>query len=456
MRVLDLTSRWRWVLGALAWTTLVVAALQFCFYPYDRAFPYRSYTLGVALAAITLGFLHAPTAWQRMRRSARVRRVLAVLVALLLSSAAGVWGWAWTRVSALRTTHDAAVPTPVSATFLQATVLMEDPEFFHHHGFDLVGIHRAVRRNLHERRLVQGGSTLTQQLAKNTFLGPDRTFWRKAKEAILSTVLEARFDKTEILDEYVRGIDYGMGQHGIDAAARYYFHHGADTLDLAESAVLVGMVSRPPRRWLDETTLRSARQQVLGRLAALGAETFPAAAIDAAKAIPLEHLVPAYLGPRERGAIGNVPGEGPHVLFVYGLDTTQTPATIWRVAPRLADAVLEFARESYFVHDVRVIEHLGVYNDRLVRGSERTVSAHAFGQAFDLSAFHFADGSRLAVVDHANPVVAAKLSELEATLRMYCDELVTWRSEPIHHQDHYHCEIHAPRPGLEALGGPLE
>ncbi|MGF1454704.1 MAG: transglycosylase domain-containing protein [Alphaproteobacteria bacterium] len=129
----------------------------------------------------------------------------------------------------------------------QAILAIEDHRFFHHVGLDLAGLIRALTANLAAGRVVQGGSTLTQQLAKNLFLTSERTVRRKLQEALLALWLEARLGKDEILALYLNRVYYGAGTHGIDAAARRYFAKPARDLSLGEAAVLAGLLKAPSR-----------------------------------------------------------------------------------------------------------------------------------------------------------------------------------------------------------------
>ncbi|MGI6096753.1 MAG: transglycosylase domain-containing protein [Dethiobacteria bacterium] len=126
------------------------------------------------------------------------------------------------------------------------TIAIEDRHFRKHYGIDIGGICRALLRNLRERRIVQGGSTITQQLAKNLFLSPERTWKRKIEEAALTIHLERTYTKDEILEKYLNTIYYGHAAYGIEAAARTFFAKRAKELTLAESALLVG-IPRGPR-----------------------------------------------------------------------------------------------------------------------------------------------------------------------------------------------------------------
>ena len=125
------------------------------------------------------------------------------------------------------------------AGFLPAAVLAtEDRRFYHHYGIDPVGLLRALYVNLTSGGLVQGGSTITQQLAKNVFLTPERSLHRKGQELLLSFWLEHNFTKNEILELYLNRVYFGSGTYGVDAAARRYFGHPAKDVTLLQAAML--------------------------------------------------------------------------------------------------------------------------------------------------------------------------------------------------------------------------
>ena len=153
-----------------------------------------------------------------------------------------------------------------------AVVATEDRRFFQHFGLDLAGLARAAFANLRAGRAVQGGSTITQQLAKNLFLTPERTLKRKIQEAMLAFWLEARFDKEEILTVYLNRVYLGAGAYGVDAAAKRYFDAGARELSLYQSALLAGLLKAPSRfNPLANPERAHARAiQVLENMAALG------------------------------------------------------------------------------------------------------------------------------------------------------------------------------------------
>src|SRR6266566_2771085 len=128
-----------------------------------------------------------------------------------------------------------------------AFIAVEDRRFRHHFGIDPWGLARAAYADVAQGALVQGGSTLTQQLAKNLFLKPDRTFRRKIEEAILAVYLETRYSKDEILTLYLNRVYFGAGVYGLGAASERFFGKPARELTLTEAAILAGSVKAPSR-----------------------------------------------------------------------------------------------------------------------------------------------------------------------------------------------------------------
>jgi penicillin-binding protein 1A len=129
----------------------------------------------------------------------------------------------------------------------KAFVAIEDRRFFNHSGIDPFGLARAAVANLARRGVAQGGSTITQQLAKNLFLTHERTVWRKLQEVVLALWLERKFSKKEILELYLNRVYFGAGAYGIEAAAQRYFGKPARDIKLAEAAMLAGLVRSPSR-----------------------------------------------------------------------------------------------------------------------------------------------------------------------------------------------------------------
>ncbi|HRI53021.1 MAG TPA: transglycosylase domain-containing protein, partial [Pseudomonadota bacterium] len=134
------------------------------------------------------------------------------------------------------------IPRPL----VDAVIATEDRRFFEHWGLDLRGLGRALKENLRRGKLAQGGSTITQQVAK-AFLSPERTFSRKVREAILARRLEARYSKREILSLYLNHIFLGHGSYGVQAAAKRYFDKNVWELRLEDQALLAGLAKAPTR-----------------------------------------------------------------------------------------------------------------------------------------------------------------------------------------------------------------
>jgi penicillin-binding protein 1A len=130
---------------------------------------------------------------------------------------------------------------------VKAFLAVEDRRFYEHGGIDYFGILRATVTNFFAGRVVQGGSTITQQLAKNLFLGPQRTFRRKIQEAMLAMWIEKKYDKDEILSSYLNRVYLGSGAYGVDAAAQLYFGKPAHQVNLREAAILAGLPRAPTR-----------------------------------------------------------------------------------------------------------------------------------------------------------------------------------------------------------------
>jgi len=132
-------------------------------------------------------------------------------------------------------------------SLIDAVVATEDRNFFHHFGIDPFGLLRATFANIRAGHVVQGGSTITQQVAKNVFLTPERSINRKVKEILLAFKLEHRFSKQDILSIYLNRVYLGAGSYGVDAASRRYFDHSARYMTLSESAVMAGLLKAPSR-----------------------------------------------------------------------------------------------------------------------------------------------------------------------------------------------------------------
>lgn len=128
-----------------------------------------------------------------------------------------------------------------------AMVAVEDRRYFMHPGVDPIGITRSFYLRAIEGRWTQGGSTITQQLARNVYLNNNKEFGRKMREIILALAMETKFSKEQILELYLNKVYFGGGAYGVDAASRKFFDHGAEELTLAEAAIIAGLVKAPSR-----------------------------------------------------------------------------------------------------------------------------------------------------------------------------------------------------------------
>ena len=142
----------------------------------------------------------------------------------------------------------AAVPLRELPPYLpQAFIAIEDRRFYHHYGIDPIGVARAFYANVLRLGVAQGGSTITQQLAKNLFLTQERTIERKIQEIVLALWLERKYTKTQILEVYLNRMYFGAGAYGVEQASRRYFNKSARQVTLAEAATLAGLVKSPSR-----------------------------------------------------------------------------------------------------------------------------------------------------------------------------------------------------------------
>ena len=133
----------------------------------------------------------------------------------------------------------------ISSNLKHALIAAEDAKFVDHEGFDWEGIQKAYEKNLKKGRIVAGGSTISQQLAKNLFLSTKRSPWRKLEEAVITVMLETVMDKRRIFEIYLNIIEWGNGVFGAEAAAHHYFQVSAMQLSPEQAAWLAAIVPRP-------------------------------------------------------------------------------------------------------------------------------------------------------------------------------------------------------------------
>ncbi len=217
----------------------------------------------LAWALVMAGLWVALRSWWTVRAFDPDRQVRAAAIFDVHGELVGTIGAGYSRFVAL---------DEIPPDLLRAVVAVEDARFYRHPGVDPVGIVRAAWANLRARSVVQGGSTITQQLARTLFLTPERHLWRKVEELALALWLEARYPKDRILELYLNRVYFGEGATGIGAAARVYFGKEPAELTLGESALLAGLIRAPsalsPYRNPEGALKR--RRVVLSRMEELG------------------------------------------------------------------------------------------------------------------------------------------------------------------------------------------
>ena len=176
----------------------------------------------------------------------------------------------------------------IPGVLVDAVIAIEDRRFYEHDGVDVRGIARAAARDVRAGSAKEGGSTITQQLVKNTLVTPERDVRRKVREAALALGLERSLTKDQILERYLNTVYFGQGAYGVGAASRVYFGHPADKLTLPEAALLAGLIRSPTRAdpLHDAKAARARRGQVLDAMVATGAATTAEAATARAAALP--------------------------------------------------------------------------------------------------------------------------------------------------------------------------
>ena len=150
----------------------------------------------------------------------------------------------------------------------QAAVVSEDSRFVSHHGFDMEGIEAAMKKNESTGTVAAGGSTITQQLAKNLFITSHRSYVRKGLEASITVMIEGMWDKQRILTAYLNVAEFGNGIYGIEEAAKYYFNKSASNLNRDESALLISMLTNPKyyEKNMSNQRLRNKQRIIMRRM----------------------------------------------------------------------------------------------------------------------------------------------------------------------------------------------
>ena len=225
---------------------------------------------------------------------------------------------------------------------IDAVLAVEDRRFYSHYGVDLIGTGRALLANIRAGRVVQGGSTLSQQLAKNLFLTPERTIERKVQEVLLAFWLESRFSKDEILELYLNRVYFGGGAWGVEAASMRYFGKSASELTLGEAALLAGLLKAPSRYGpVSDAERAAARATVVLDLMEQTGRITPAERIEAAST-PIR----VSRGASSPGAQYFIDWVAPRVREIIGPDhgdlriTTTLDVDAQRAAERAVSEVL--------------------------------------------------------------------------------------------------------------------
>ena len=197
-----------------------------------KTFCYTAGTAVIALAVYEFWFLAQILYWVE-HNPATTRVMDARLEALRQNKRSGALDHKWVDYQR------------ISNHLKRAIIIAEDAKFVDHEGFDWEGIQRAMGKNLRRGKIVAGGSTITQQLAKNLFLSGERSLLRKGQEAILTAMLEAAMDKRRIFEIYLNVAEWGENVFGAEAAARHYFGVDAAALEPEQAARLAAMLPRP-------------------------------------------------------------------------------------------------------------------------------------------------------------------------------------------------------------------
>ena len=233
----------------------------------------------------------------------------------------------------------------ISPNFINALISVEDADFYHHHGISFRGLLRAAMRDILHRKASQGGSTLTQQLARQYFLTPEKTIVRKIREAILAVNIESRYSKDQILEMYANKVCFGQAYYGVEASSQYYFGKPAKDLTVPEGALLAGIVQLPtynspvshPDRALDRRNWVLLRMWKTGHLTQAQYEKYRREPLGLALPSSTGGDFAGYVTERVRIYLADTYGED--ALYLEGLQVSTT------IDPRL-QAMAEEAVKS--------------------------------------------------------------------------------------------------------------
>ncbi len=265
-----------------------------------------------------------------------------------------------------------------------AVIAIEDRRFRSHFGVDPMGLARAVARNVFAGGVVQGGSTLTQQLAKNMFLTQERSLKRKVQEVVLALWLEAKFTKNEILEMYLNRVYFGNGAYGIDAAARRYFDLEPAELDIGQAALLAGVLPAPSR-YAPNRNPEAAERRAALVLAAMASEGY----ITAAQAQEYRER-PAKASTYQVSRSGNYIADWVQEVLPFHIGSveqdivveTTVDLTLQRLAERALSQTLDEEGEEYEVGEGGMVVVDGTGAVRAMVGG-RSYADSQFNRAVD-------------------------------------------------------------------------
>lgn len=174
----------------------------------------------------------------------------------------------WHRLSGGDVTQSWVDYDRIAKSAKQAAIVSEDAKFISHHGFDFDSIQAAISANEAEGAISAGGSTISQQLAKNLFLTSHRSYLRKGEEAIITVMMESMWTKQRILEVYLNVAEFGEGIYGIEAAAQHYFNRSAAKLNREQAALLISMLPNPKYygKNMNAKRLRNKQRIILRRM----------------------------------------------------------------------------------------------------------------------------------------------------------------------------------------------
>jgi 1A family penicillin-binding protein len=294
----------------------------------------------------------------------------------------------------------------MSPNLIKAIVSVEDQRFYEHRGVDFVRVAAAAVRNLHERRRAEGGSTITQQLARQTFLSRDKTYRRKLKEVILAAHIEREYSKKDILELYLNKVYFGDGLYGAEAASRGYFGKHASELTVDEAALLAGLIQSPssyaPTVNLDRATAR--RNVVLQTMASAGAidqaqyERAKQAAVDLTNTLEMRESFGLYFKENVRKELVERFGAARVAEGGLRVFTTLDPDLQRAAEKTLEDGLAAIERRRGYAHPRREADSTGsdYLQGALVAMDPRTGAVRAMvgGRDFTESRFNRATQAR--------------------------------------------------------------